>query len=353
MGSVKIMKPLSVQAPRPRVLFDVDHLHALPPLLDELGARRVMLVTTGGHASRAYAIAAALPLKDVPIFSGAKVHTPREVTETALSRMDEADALVSIGGGSAIGLGKALGLETGAVHVAIPTTYSGSEMTPVLGQTHNGLKTVLRDQRVVPNAVIYDVQLTLPLPVATSMASGFNALAHAFEGLYAPDRNHESTEAAQDAIAGLVSSLPLIAADPSDLEARSTALHAAHLAGRVLANQTMGLHHKLAHILGGAYNLPHAELHAVLLPHVVAFNEAVIPNIFSSAADALKHHSASSGLKNLAYVLELPSTLAQLGMPEDGIETTATALMQNPPPNPRPFSRDDILALLRNAFGPN
>ena len=186
------------------------------------------------------------------------MHTPVEVTERALENIGGADGLVSLGGGSAIGLGKALALRMGVPHIAIPTTYSGSEISPILGQTREGKKTTIRDKRVVPQAVIYDVALTLSLPLDVTASSGFNAMAHAFEALYALDRSPETDRIAVDAIEGFARALPTLVTTPKDEEARAAVLYAAYLSGRVLAARTMGLHHKLAHVLGGLYDLPHA-----------------------------------------------------------------------------------------------
>ncbi|MCP8882328.1 maleylacetate reductase [Devosia sp. XJ19-1] len=345
------MDSFTLQTYAQRILFDVDHLSALPDLMDDFGAHKVGIVTTRSHATSAASVSEALGSRHAATFAGAKVHTPVEVTRQALGQLAGSDAIISIGGGSTIGLGKALSLPTGARHIAIPTTYAGSEMTPILGQTDKGRKIVGRDDRVVPDAVIYDVGLTLSLPRDVSMASGFNALAHAVEALYAPDRYPEADATATASIANLVQALPAIARDPLDLQARRQAQYGAYLAGRVLAGRTMGLHHKLAHVLGGLFDLPHAPLHAVLLPHVVKFNEPVAMEALAPAAELLGRNTSSVGLACLADALGLPTTLSEIGMPRDGIHEAARLVVESRGANPRPYSEAEIVALLEEALG--
>src|SRR6185369_5308698 len=170
----------------------------------------------------------------------------------------------------ATGLAKAIALRTGLPQVIVPTTYAGSELTSVLGETAGGRKTTQRTPAVRPETVLYDVSLTLSLPVPVSAASGLNALAHAVEARYAPDANPMTDLLAAEATRLLTSALPRIAADPSDVDARTDALRGAWLAGTCLDAVQMGLHHRLCHHLGGKFGLPHAETHAVLLPYVMA-----------------------------------------------------------------------------------
>jgi alcohol dehydrogenase class IV len=280
------------------------------------------------------------------------MHTPVEVTEKAMAALVEsgADGLVAIGGGSAVGLSKALALRTGLKHVVIPTTYAGSEMTPILGQTQNGEKIMARDARMVPQGVIYDVALTLGLPVDISMTSGLNAMAHAVEALYAPDRNRLTSLVATEAISALISALRRIHADPQDREARLEALYGAWFAGQSLAAVTMGLHHKLAHVLGGLYDLPHAPMHAVLLPHVVAFNENAAGDLLAPVARELDCPDAAQGLADLSRSLGVPDSLAALGMKAEGIGPAVEAVMAGKPANPREITREGLAALLEGAL---
>jgi alcohol dehydrogenase class IV len=182
-----------------------------------------------------------------------------------------------VGGGSTTGLGKAIALATGLDQIVVPTTYAGSEMTPILGQTERGVKTTQRSPAILPEVVIYDVDLTLTLPPALTATSGLNAIAHAVEALYAQDRNPIVSLMAEEGIAALARSLPVLVDAASDLAARSDALYGAWLCGACLGAVGMALHHKLCHTLGGSFDLPHAETHAVVLPHAVAYNSAAAP----------------------------------------------------------------------------
>lgn len=331
-----------------RVLFDVDHLAVLPGVAGDLGLRRVVVLTTPGHAKPGAVLAAAL---GASTFAGAKMHTPVAVTEAALAILGDADGVVSLGGGSAIGLGKALALRGGVKHIAVSTTYAGSEMTPVLGQTFDGRKTTIRDKRVVPQAVVYDVGLTMGLPDDISATSGLNAIAHAVEALYAPDRDPVTDLLALEAIGAFAEALPMIHVNGEDRAARTRALYGAFLAGRTLASATMGLHHKLAHVLGGLFDLPHAPMHAALLPHVVAFNEAAAGHLLVPVAQRLGADSAAQGLARLARAIGAPTTLAALGMPRDGIEQAVVEVMKAPPANPRALKIEDLRELLARAYG--
>src|SRR5207237_5575433 len=221
--------------------------------------------------------------------AGAVMHTPVEVTEAAMARVDElqADCIVAIGGGSTVGLGKAIALRSDLPQIAIPTTYAGSEMTDILGETRAGVKTTVRSSNVLPETVIYDVDLTLSLPAKLSAMSGMNAIAHAVEALYAEDGNPIVDLMAEEGLRALAHSLPVIMSSPRDREARMLAQYGAWLCGTCLGAVAMALHHKLCHVLGGSFKLPHAETHAVLLPYTAAYNAGAAPQAMSKVARAL------------------------------------------------------------------
>jgi maleylacetate reductase len=275
------------------------------------------------------------------------IETARAARETA--RRLQADCCVAIGGGSTIGLGKAIALESGLPIVAVPTTFAGSEMTPIYGLTEAGIKKTGRDRRVLPKTVIYDPALTLTLPARVAGPSGMNAIAHCVEGLYAPDGNPMISLFCAEGIRALARSLPLIVRQPENLEARSDALYGAWLAGTVLGAVSIGIHHKLCHALGGTFNLPHAEVHTVVLPYAVDFNSAAAPEAMRIVAEALDVKNAAQGLYDLAVKLGAPVALKDIGMPEDGIERAAELATQNPYSNPRPVEYAGVLELLRKA----
>jgi alcohol dehydrogenase class IV len=257
---------------------------------------------------------------------------------------------VAIGGGSTTGLAKAIALTSGLPIVAIPTTYAGSEMTPIWGLTEGGVKKTGRDVRVLPKTVIYDPSLTSSLPVALSVTSGINAIAHCVEALYSRDANPIISLIAEEGIRALGGGLPEVAKQPGNMDARSRALYGAWLAGVSLGAVGMALHHKLCHTLGGTFNLPHAETHTVVLPHAVAYNAASAPEAMNRIAAALGASPAAEGLYDLAVSLGAPVSLQALGMRRQQLDQAADLAVQNPYYNPRPVTREGIRSLLENAF---
>jgi maleylacetate reductase len=257
--------------------------------------------------------------------------------------------LIAIGGGSAIGLAKALALTTHAPIVAVPTTYAGSEMTDILGETAGGRKRTRRDPAILPETVIYDVALTMGLPPALTATSGLNALAHAVEALYAPDRNPVLTLMAGEGVRALGSALPALADAPADREARTRALYGAWLCGAALGGTTMALHHKLCHVLGGSFGLPHSETHAVVLPHAAAYNAAAAGQLLTPVTEALGG-SPGSALHRLARRIGAPRSLRELGLAEGDIDRAAALTVEAPYWNPRPVERDAVRALLAAAW---
>jgi alcohol dehydrogenase class IV len=333
-----------------RVVFGAGTLAQLPAEIERLGCRRPLVLSTPPQHSAAAAIANRLG--GAAIFAGAVMHTPVEVADRALVvlRGAAADVLVAVGGGSTIGLGKALALRTDLPQLAIPTTYAGSEMTPIIGQTEAGVKTTQKTTKVLPETVLYDVDLTLGLPVALSITSGINAIAHAAETLYAQDRNPMISLMAEEGIRAIASALPRIAATPADAEARADALYGAWLCGACLGAVGMALHHKLCHVLGGSFNLPHAETHTIILPHALAYTAPAAPEAMARIARALGVADAPSGLYDLALRLGAPHALRDLGMKQADIDRAADLAVANPYWNPRPIERGAIRALIARAW---
>jgi alcohol dehydrogenase class IV len=346
------MRAFTYNALPARVIFGEGTLTQLPAELERLGVARALVLATPQQQDQAKALAASLGGRAVGVFAGAVMHTPVEATEAALAVVRElgADGTVAIGGGSTIGLGKAIALRTDLKQVAVPTTYAGSEMTPILGETAGGEKRTQRTPKVLPQVVIYDVALTLSLPPALSATSGLNAIAHAVEALYAVDGNPVTALMAEAAIAALARGLPRIVEAPRDIEARAEALYGAWLCGACLGAVGMALHHKLCHVLGGSFGLPHAETHAVVLPQAVAYNAAGAPEAMAAIARALGGAAAPSGLHALAKRLGAPVALRELGLAEADLDRAADIAGREPYPNPVPIERGAIRALLQRAF---
>lgn len=335
-----------------RVVFDVGALVRLPDEAARLSLDRVLVISTPGQQALGARATELLGTRAVGLHAEARMHVPVAVAATAVRRAqtDDADGVVTIGGGSAIGLGKIIARDTGLPMLAIPTTYSGSEMTPIWGLTEDGIKTTGRNPDVLPKCVIYDPELTLALPPGVTATSGMNAMAHAVEALYAADANPIATMMAEQSIAALARGLPQVMAAPSDLDARSDALYGAWLAGAVLGTVGMALHHKLCHTLGGTFDLPHAGVHTAILPHAAAYNASAAPDAMARIAAALGSNQAPGGLFDLATGLGAPMSLAALGLKETDLDRAADLAVAKPYPNPAPITRAGIRALLDDAF---
>jgi alcohol dehydrogenase class IV len=335
-----------------RVVFGTGTVSRTPDEVAALGCSRVLVLTGPRQRADADRLAEELGPRCAGVFGAAAMHTPVEVTERVMAEVERlgADGTVAVGGGSAIGLGKAIALRTGLPQVAVPTTYAGSEMTPVLGETAGGEKTTRRTLDVLPETVIYDVGLTTTLPADVSATSGVNAMAHAVEALYAPNANPVTSMMAEESIRELAAALPAIVDDPAKQDARAGALRGAWLAAICLGTVGMALHHKLCHVLGGSFDLPHAPTHAVVLPHAIAYNTAAAPDAVSRVARALGTDDAASGVYDLLGRLGVPRSLSALGMPESAVDKAAEIAMRQSYPNPAELDYAKIRELLANAW---
>jgi maleylacetate reductase len=334
---------------------------------DRLGVNRVLLVATESEEPLARELAAPLGERVVAVFTSVRPHVPIHVAEAAraLATSVRADAVLSVGGGSTTGTAKAVALTTGLPIIAVPTTYAGSEVTPVWGLTESSAggtrigtvearKTTGVDHRVLPRTVVYDPELTVTLPADLSAASGLNALAHCVEAFWAPRRNPISSLAAEEGIRALAAGLPSVHATPGDLAARSDLLYGAYLAGSAFAVAGSGLHHKICHALGGAYNLPHAQTHAIVLPEVLAFNAPAAPDAARRIGRALRggpDGDPVGALRALSARLGIPRGLRELGLEEDQIDVVA-ALVEPavPADNPRRADRAALREIIHAAW---
>jgi alcohol dehydrogenase class IV len=335
-----------------RVVFGAGALRELPEELARLGATRALVLSTPEQRESAEAVMAALGARAVGIYDKAAMHVPIDIAQDARRTASElgADCCVTVGGGSTTGLGKAIALTSDLPILAVPTTYAGSEMTPIYGITEGGMKKTGRDVRVLPKAVIYDPNLTLSLPSALSAASGMNAIAHAVEALYSHEGNPIVSIMAEEGIRALANALPVIVEKPKDAACRSEALYGAWLCGIVLGSAGMALHHKLCHVLGGSYNLPHAETHSIVLPHAIHYNQRAAADAMSRVARAIQSEEAATGIYDLEKKLGLPMRLADIGMKEGDLERAARIATEAPYPNPRKVEYAPVLELLRDAY---
>ncbi|MDB5522621.1 MAG: tftE2 [Rhizobium sp.] len=319
--------------------------------VEKLGCKRALVLSTPHQKHDAEALAEKLGRLAAGTFTGAVMHTPVDVTDTAMRVVTDlgADCVVSLGGGSTTGLGKAIAYRTDLPQIVIPTTYAGSEVTPILGQTEGGRKTTVKDPKILPEVVIYDATLTTGLPVGMSVTSGLNAMAHAVEALYAQDRNPISSLMATEGLRAFRSALPAIIKDPHDLSVRADGLYGAWLCGTVLGTVGMALHHKICHTLGGTFDTPHADTHAIMLPHTAGFNAVAVPELLSPVADIFGG-SVGGGLWDFAQSIGAPLALRDLGLTEADLDRAAKIATENPYWNPRPIDRPSIRELLQHAW---
>lgn len=335
-----------------RVVFGSGTTQKLAEEADRLGLTRLLVLSTPEQSALAEHVRNLLGPRVVGIFSGATMHTPIDVTERALEEVStlQVDGVVAVGGGSTIGLGKAIALRTDLPQIVIPTTYAGSEMTPILGETQSGRKVTQRGPKIQPEVVVYDVDLTLTLPPVMSALSGFNAVAHAAEALYAPDRNPVVSLMAEEGVRAIYSALPEVLLNPGDRDARSELLYGAWLCACCLGSTSMGLHHKLCHTLGGLFDLPHAQTHAILLPYALTYNAPAIPDALGRLARAMRSDDAVGALIDLEGTCGIPLALRDIGMPRDGVERAIAETMANPYNNPRPIEAAPLREILSRAW---
>ena len=345
------MNPFVYNGLPARVIFGAGSIAQLPAEIDRLGSKRALLLSTPEQKASVDEVAKALGSRVAGIYGKAAMHVPVEVAQDARRVAAElgADCCVTVGGGSTTGLGKAIALTSTLPILAVPTTYAGSEMTPIYGLTEGGMKKTGRDVRVLPKTVIYDPRLTLSLPAALSASSGMNAIAHCVEALYAHDANPIISLMAEEGIRALAASLPKVVSDGKDLAARSEALYGAWLAGIALGSAGMALHHKLCHILGG-FGLPHAETHSIVLPHAMRYNRDAAPDAMRSIARAMGASDAPGAVWNMEAGLGIPMKLGEIGLKEADLERAARIATEAPYPNPRKVEYGPVLALLRDAY---
>jgi alcohol dehydrogenase class IV len=314
-----------------------------------LGASRAMVIASDG--ARAEPVLDGVPV--TVLHTEVAMHVPVEVAERArtVAADHDVDVLVSVGGGSTTGLAKAVALTTGVPIVAVPTTYAGSEATDVWGLTEGGRKTTGVDPLVLPVSIVYDASLMLALPVPTSVASAMNAFAHCVDSMWAPRADPVDQALALEGIRALTRGLPQVVEEPMELGGREQTLYGAYLSAVAFASAGSGLHHKICHVLGGMFGLPHAETHAVVLPHVLALNAPAVPDLDRRMAAAFDAPSALSGLLALRDEVEAPRALRDLGLREDDVPRAVEPVLEAAPPsNPTPVTAANIESLLHAAW---
>lgn len=334
-----------------RVVFARGAVLRVGEEAERLKLARALVIATPGSGQRLGArVADVLGARSAGVHAQAVIHVPRAVAQAGLAQAKavNADGLLAVGGGAAIGLAKAIALETKLPIIAVPTTYSGSEATPIYGTSEGERKFTGRDPSVVPRTIVYDPDLTLGLPAPVSAASGMNAIAHCVEGFWASDRTPVTVAMAAEAMRRFGAHLPRVVADGGDIEAREECLVASWLAGVVLTAGT-ALHHKLAHVLGGL-GLPHAETHAIILPHVTRFNTETAADARERLAQALGASDPGEALFAMLRRFPIPQKLREVGLAHEKLDFVAAEVGKMNITNPRPVTTEQARALLEAAY---
>ncbi|TNC47286.1 maleylacetate reductase [Rubellimicrobium rubrum] len=335
-----------------RVIFERGARAKVVEELERLGVSSAIIITTPAQADVAEEFASALGKRAGVVYTGAAQHTPTEVTEDAMETLRSAGAngCLAIGGGSTIGLSKAIALRTDLPQLVVPTTFAGSEMTPILGQTQAGRKTTLTDPKVQPETVIYDPDLLATLPREIAGPSALNAIAHSMEALYAREANPVIDMFAEESIRALGESVPVFMGEGDPAHAYETALYGAWLGGICLGSVGMAIHHKICHTLGGTFDLNHADVHCLMLPYSAAYNREAAPRAMAAIARALGADDGPKGLFRLMQVAARVTSLRDFGLTEADLDRAADLSVENPYWNPRPVTREGVREMLQQAW---
>tara|TARA_B100000676_G_scaffold183737_1_gene180675 strand:+ start:233 stop:1303 length:1071 start_codon:yes stop_codon:yes gene_type:complete len=348
-----MVEPFVYTSQPSRIVFGAGTLAQLADEVTALGGERVLFCCTPGRKSEVEEIAAGFQDRLAGICDIAKLYVPVEIVAEGveIARAAKADCLVSYGGGTAVGLAKGIALELDIPIVAVITTYSGSETTSMQGMLDGGAKKMFKSPRMLPKTVIYDPDLTAGVPLNVLVPSGVNAMAHAVEAFYAEGANPVSSIIAEEGLRAMATALPRLADDPSNMEARADGLYGAWLCAVPLVTTGVALHHKAAHVVGGGWDLPHADTHTIILPHATAYNRDAAPEAMQRIARALgADDDAPGAIFDLLKRSGAPTALRDLGMPEEGIAKAADLIASAPYFNPSPVERAPVLAMLEDAW---
>lgn len=346
------MRSFTYDALPGRIVFGVGSVDRLTEEVDRLHVSRVLMIYDVSVKDVGSELVERLGSRVAGEFTDIQQHVPAEAVERArkTARDVRADCAVTLGGGSTTGFGKVVALEPGIPLIAIPTTYAGSEMTPIYGITSDGQKQTANDIRVLPRTVLYDPALTTSLPAFVTGPSGLNAIAHCVEALYAKDANPITSLMAEEGIGALARGIPASVERPADLEARSEALYGAYLAGAALGVVGMAVHHRICHVLGGTFGLAHGDVNAVVLPYALRYNQDAAPEAMARVAVALGASDPATGIFDFARQIGAPASLDSLGFRREDLPEVVRLTVESPPWNPRPVEADGIAALLDDAF---
>jgi len=340
------------QSARTTVHFGAGAIQQLASNVEELGCKRVLILSRPNQSHEALRVAAYLGPLAAGIYASAVERSPPFIADDAIEhlRQTEADCTVAIGGGSAIGLSKAIALQTDVHQIVVPTTYSGSEVTPLLNHRDNDRNTILADPKILPEVVVYDPELTLDLPLRTTVSSAISAMSHAVEALYARNSTPISSMLAHEGLRAFAGALPILLEEPKNETARGEVLYGAWLCGTVLGQVEMALHHKLCDVLGHAFGLPHALVHSVILPHAIAYNEPAARSLLVPVCEVLGGYSASNALDTFVRKVGAPRSLRELGLVESDLDRVTALINSEAFQNPEKVTSVGIRRIMQRAW---
>jgi len=347
------MSKFEIELQRHRVVAGFPINEVLGAELRAAAIGRYLLITSDELSVKFDSIAGADALRlKAGRFKDVVAHVPESTVAKALSAVQEcmADGIVAFGGGSALDTAKAVSDRSGKPIIAIPTNFSGSEVTWNYGLTVDGVKRTMRNRSVLPVSVLYDPSLIVTLPARVAVCSGINAVAHAVEAIYAPHANPLTHALAETGIRKTIDGLRgFVASGGSSIDAAESCFAGSWLCGEVLSQVGMGLHHRICHVLGGTYGLPHAEVHTVMLPYTVEWNVKFAPALL--AFDSIfPGTSFAKGIADFSISHGAPASLGELGLAEGQIAEVAALALSSPVDNPRPTTQAELEALIGRAY---
>lgn len=335
-----------------KVVFGENAALKLKDEISALGGARVMIACSKGMRGRIEHVIEALGDMCVALYDGAEPHCPEAVAMAAIDLFKEkkCDIIVAVGGGSTIGIGKAIALRTDAPLIVVPTTPCGSESTPIYGMLIGNTKKTGRDAKVIARTSIYDPALTTSMSAHHTATIGMNSLAHCVEALYGQSASPISDLYAAEGIKALTKGLRGSLADGNDLAARSQVLYGGMLSGYCVTLAGIAIHHKLCHVLGGHHGIPHGESNSVILPYAVAYNETAAPKAMEKIMAAMGTDSASGGIYDFATEMKVPKSLKELGMKESDLDIAAEETVRTTPYSPKPAQVKSVREMLQQAY---
>lgn len=337
-----------------RVVFGPGKIDTLSDEIGYLGAKRVMFCCTPGREEQVTQLAGTSVDHRVKICPIAKSIISEDLVVEGRRRAKQfgADCLVTFGGGSALGLAKLIALEFDIPIIAIVTTYAGSETTGLRGMFEDGKRVLKRSSRMLPKTIIYDPELSVSLPLEISIASAVNSMAHAVSSFLGEHPNPVTNLIAEEGLRVMRSALPRIADSPVDVNARGDALYGAWLCGSTLNTAGVVFHHKVCHVLGGSFKLPHAITHTIILPHSTGYNRDYAPEAMSRIARAFgdENSDAAGEVFDLLTHIGAPTTLKDIGMSGSDLDEAAKLITTDPYFNPGPVEYEPVREMLDDAW---